>query len=268
MFFCSIFFYTLATQKRQCPEAFKSPRSFSCNAIVKKMMKLIGYSPDNKENSFREPIYKDSKGVLYRHEIDARHNITAFKALDDNSVDFHKIYLSKKFNIGSKSALVFVGKENYLHYDAAPNAIEEVIHYLNDHSSVYKVDGILDHAMLLKNRIFSDHFVVDNFVVKMNPDDNEQIILSFDFPSPKKESFTPQDSSGSGKMATSPEEDKTKEDDKEAIFSKAIKQLNSVDMNFELKLKLRAEERRSKLKTFNYQFKLNQNSSRRKKTSE
>ena len=230
-------------------------------------MKLIGYSKDKKENSFREPIYSDSKGFLYSHQVDNRHNITAFNTYDSTNSDHTKLYLSKKFSVGSKAAIVFVGKENYLHYDAAPNAIEEVIHYLNDQSTLYNVNGILDQAMLLKNRIFSDHFVVDNFVVKMSPDD-DQIILSFDFPSPNKENLSENEDDNPKKEAISTQKETVNKKEKEAIFSNAIKQLNSVDMNFELKLKLRAEERRSKLKTFNYQFKLNQNASRRKKNME
>ncbi len=229
-------------------------------------MKLIGYIVKGSENFFREPIYQDSKGVYFSHTIDNRYNITSFQEYQGGTNSFKKIFLSKKFAIGTKAAIVFLGKEDYLHYDSAPNAIEEVIHYLNDLSSRFKVDGILDQAMLLKNRIFSDHFVVDNFVVKMNPD-NEQIILSFDFPSPKKTTFS-EEKSGKSDRSVKVFSETTAEDEKDAIFSKAIKQLNSVDMNFELKLKLRAEERRSKLKTFNYQFKLNQNSTRRKKSSE
>ena len=230
-------------------------------------MKLVGYCIDKKENSFKDPVYSDSKGILYRHEIDNRFNINSFQLFDSKNIPFTKIYLSKKFSVGSKAALVFVGKENYLHYDVAPVAIEEIIHYLNDHSDLYNTNGILDQAMLLKNRIFSDHFVVNNFVVKMSPDD-EEIILSFDFPSPKKESFFRSEPADSGTNAAITSEDVAKKDDKEVIFSNAMKHINAVDMNFELKLKLRAEERRSKLKTFNYQFKLNQNTSRRKKATE
>jgi len=226
-------------------------------------MKLVGYSNGIKENSFREPIYSDAKGILYCHEIDNRHNITAFKIIDSNSSKFIKIYLSKKFSVGSKSAIVFVGKDNYLHYDVAPNAIEEIIHYLNDHSTIYNINGILDQAMLFKNRIFSDHFVVDNFIVKMNPDD-EQITLSFDFPSPTKASFSDNQSAISENEVARTKKGIVETENKDAVFSNAMKQLNSIDMNFELKLKLRAEERRSKLKTFNYQFKLNQNSAKRK----
>jgi hypothetical protein len=230
-------------------------------------MKLVGYCIDKKENSFRDPVYSDSKGILYRHDIDNRYNINSFQLFDSKNIPYTKIYLSKKFSVGSKAALVFVGKENYLHYDIAPSAIEEIIHYLNDHCDLYNTNGILDQAMLLKNRIFSDHFVVDNFVVKMSPDD-EEIILSFDFPSPKKESFLRNEPVTSGTTAAITPEDAAKKDDKEVIFSNAMKHINAVDMNFELKLKLRAEERRSKLKTFNYQFKLNQNTSRRKKATE
>ena len=230
-------------------------------------MKLVGYCIEEKENSFRDPIYSDSKGVLYRHEIDNRYNITAFQSFDSKNIPFTKLYLSKKFSVGSKAALVFVGKENYLHYNDGPSAIEEVIHYLTDYSEQYNTNGILDQAMLLKNRIFSDHFVVDNFVVTMSPDE-EQITLSFDFPSPKKDSFFRNEAAVSIETTTIANEDVAKKDDKEAVFSNAMKHINAVDMNFELKLKLRAEERRSKLKTFNYQFKLNQNASRRKKATE
>lgn len=230
-------------------------------------MKLVGYTKDKKENSYREPVYADSKGVKFIHLVDNRHNITAFNLADFNENEIQKLYLSKKFTVGSKGALVFVGKENYLHYNIAPDAIEEIIHYLNDHSSLYNVNGILDQSMLLKNRIFSDHFVVDNFIVKMNPEE-EQITLSFDFPSPKKETPSKKDSKGTSDEVVVNKKESPAKDDKEAIFSNAIKHLNSVDMNFELKLKLRAEERRSKLKTFNYQFKLNQNSTKPKKANE
>lgn len=243
------------------------PRSFFLPNANVANMRLVGYISDSRENAFKEPVYQDNKGNYYRHEIDSRHNIVGFLPIEDNKSEITKLYFSKKFSVGKKAALVFQGKENYLHYQEAPAAIEEVIHYLNDHSNLYKVDGALDQAMMLKSKILSDHFVVDNFVVKMNPDE-EQIILSFDFPSPKKEVLTENAVKKSTTEISSTDNSTTAADEKEAIFSKAIKQLNSVDMNFELKLKLRADERRSKLKTFNYQFKLNQNSSRRKKASE
>ena len=220
-------------------------------------MKLIGYIKEKKENTFRIPLYADADGGYFFHTVDQRYNIIDFTAAA-KSTSYKKIYLSKKFEIGHKAALVFSGKDDYLQYNTAPDTIEEIIHYLNDHAAD---NALLDEAIVMKNQIFSDHFVVDNFVVKMNPKE-EHIILSFDFPTPKKETI-------STNASLSPQERmKKKEQETDPAFTKAITYLNSVDMNFELKLKLRAEERRSKLKTFNYQFKLNQNSTRRQKSAE
>jgi hypothetical protein len=231
-------------------------------------MKLVGYIKEKKENSFRIPVYTNSKGLHFFHAVDERYNITDFVAATFNEKTFQKLYLSKKFEVGKKGAIVFIGSESYLHYNDAPTAIEEIIHYLNDHSVIANINVILDEAMLLKNRIFSDHFIVDNFVMKMSPKD-EHIILSFDFPSPKKESADEKNTT-----TVNPETSQKKEraivleQTSDPAFTNAIKHLDSVNMNFELKLKLRAEERRSKLKTFNYQFKLNQNSVKRKNSAE
>lgn len=231
-------------------------------------MKLSGYIKQKKENTFRVPVYTDSKGVFYFHAVDERYNIIDFVAADFKENTFQKLYLSKKFRVGAKGAIVFAGRENYLHYHEATTAIDEIIHYLNDHSTESNINAILDEAMLLKNRIFSDHFVVDNFVVKMNPQE-EQIVLSFDFPSPKKEALDNKNT-----MTVNHDLPKRKErpvmldQETDAAFTQAIRHLNSVDMNFELKLKLRAEERRSKLKMFNYQFKLNQNTAKRRNSAE
>ena len=232
-------------------------------------MKLAGYIKQKKENAFRVPVYANAKGAFLFHTVDERYNITGFVEAAYNENTFQKLYLSKKFQIGSKGAIVFVGRENYMHYHDAPAAIDEIIHYLNDHSTESNINVILDEAMLMKNRIFSDHFVVDNFVVKMNPK-KEQIILSFDFPSAKKEALDKKNT-----LAVSADEPPKKKErtvvldqESDPAFTNAIKYLNSVDMNFELTLKLRAEERRSKLKTFNYEFKLNQNSSKLKNSAE
>ncbi|WP_309640796.1 hypothetical protein [Flavobacterium sp.] len=232
-------------------------------------MKLVGYIKEKKENSFRIPVYANTKGALFFHAVDERYNITDFVTATYNEKNFQKLYLSKKFEVGKKGAIVFVGSESYLHYNNAPTAIEEIIHFLNDHSTVSNINVILDEAMLLKNRIFSDHFVVDNFVVKMDPTE-EHIILSFDFPSPKKEVAVEKNNITVNSEMPQRKKERTVylEQESDPAFTNAIKQLNSVDMNFELKLKLRAEERRSKLKTFNYQFKLNQNSAKRKNSAE
>ena len=231
-------------------------------------MKLVGYIKEKKENSFRVPVYQNAKGAFFFHTVDERYNVVDFVAATYNEKAFQKLYLSKKFEIGKKAALVYVGSENYLHYNDAPSAIEEIIHYLNDHDTISNINVLLDETMLLKNRIFSDHFVVDNFVVTMDPKD-DQITLSFDFPSPKKTTSGQE----KGISVTTEEQSKHKvrpvlEQESDPVFTNAIKQLNSVDMNFEVKLKLRAEERRSKLKMFNYQFKVNQNGAQRKKSAE
>lgn len=230
-------------------------------------MKLVGYIKQKKENSFQIPVYTNAKGALFFHAVDERYNITDFVVAKYPEKDFQKLYLSRKFALGNKGAIVFTGTENYLHYNDAPSAIQEIIHYLSDHNTIATINVILDEAMLLKNRIFSDHFVVDNFVVKMDPQE-EHIILSFDFP-PKKDSENNKDTIA---IEETPQRKKERtaviEQESDPVFTNAIKHLNSVDMNFEVKLKLRAEERRSKLKTFNYQFKLNQNSARRKNSAE
>lgn len=222
-------------------------------------MKLVGYINNQKENAFQRPVYADKKGKMYTHTTDERHNVIAFVETQPNQ-NFCTLYLSKKFSTNQKGALVFVGKDGYIHYNDAPSAIDEIIHYLNDHSALFNTNGILDEAMLLKNRIFSDHFIVDEFVMKMQPK-NEEIILSFDFPSPKKESVSTQE-------ITTHEDQKQSsavaKDENKSEFNEALRQLKSAEMNFELKLKLRSAERRSKLKMFNYQFKLNQNSRSKK----
>jgi hypothetical protein len=222
-------------------------------------MKLVGYINNQKENAFQCPVYADRKGKMYTHTTDERYNIIAFEETQANQ-NFCTLYLSKKFSTNQKGALVFVGKDGYIHYNDAPSAIDEIIHYLNDHSALFNINGILDEAMLLKNRIFSDHFIVDEFVVKMQPK-SEEIILSFDFPSPKKESFSTQEiTAHEGQKRNSA----VVEDENKSEFNEALRQLKSAEMNFELKLKLRSAERRSKLKMFNYQFKLNQNSRSKK----
>lgn len=229
-------------------------------------MKLVGYINNHKENAFQLPVYTNSKGKTFIQITDDRYNVVRFEETETDK-DFCKLYLSKKFDVNQKGALVFVGKDGYIHYNDAPSAIDEVIHYLNDHSQLYNINAILDEAMLLKNRIFSDHFIVDPFVMKMHPK-SEEIILSFDFPSPQKEVIQITDEIISNGVTQKKKETAAYvNDDSKSEFNEALRQLKSADMNFELKLKLRSAERRSKLKMFNYEFKLNQNS-RSKKTTE
>jgi|GEM_PF-2076906 len=232
-------------------------------------MKLVGYIKKSKQNSFQIPVYAKLKGEYFFHTLDDRYNITHFIPADFKETTFKQLYLSKKFTIGLKGAIVFVGKEDYIHYNGASSAIDEIIHYLNDTCLNQNSNAILDEAILIKNRVFSDQIMVDNFMVKMNPK-NEEITLSFDFPSPQKEVFEEEN-----KAIAIPEDEKVKSNRKvislepdNAEYATALKYFKSVDMNVELTLKLRAEERRTKLKTFNYQFKLNQNSRRRQQSGE
>jgi len=232
-------------------------------------MRLAGFLKNNKENTFQTPIYSNSDGDFFFHVLDAHYTISDFTKAAFKSTAFKKEYLSKKFEIGSKAALIFVGKEGYIHYNTAPSAIEEVIQYLNDTALNNESNAILDEAMQIKSRVFSDHFVVDNFSVKMHPEE-DQIILSFDFPSPKSHLIKER---GSLQIDQSEKETPSLRPSKriqntDPVFATALNYFNAVDMNFELTLKLRAEERRTKLKTFNYQFKLNQNSARRWSSSE
>lgn len=226
-------------------------------------MKLVGYLNNDSENAFQTPVYADHQGHKFTHVTDERYNILSFEEISVNQ-NFKPLYLSKKFRLHHKAAIVFVGKEGYIHYSDAPSAIEEIIHYLNDHSEKFPINAILDEAMLLKNRIFSDHLVVDQFVMKMRPQ-SEEIILSFDFPAPAhKNSLAQEISVEAQKSETSRNNAAIPLQESENEFAQALRQLKSADMNFELKLKLRSAERRSKLKMFNYQFKLNQNSRQRK----
>lgn len=232
-------------------------------------MKLVGYIKKNKQNSFQIPVYAKWKGDYFFHSLDDRYNITEFIPAEFKDTSYKELYLSKKFAIGLKGAIVFVGNEDYIHYNAAPTAIDEIIHYVNDTCLNQNSNAILDEAMLIKNRVFSDQIRVDHFMLKMNPK-NEEITLSFDFPSPQKE--TSQE--GEKSVASIPEE-KVKSSRKATLlepttaeYTDALQYFNSVDMNVEIKLKLRAEERRTKLKTFNYQFKLNQNSRKRQQSGE
>jgi hypothetical protein len=210
-------------------------------------MKLIGYLSKNKEITFATPVYSKLENEFFIHSIDANFNIIDFIKTEINTNSFKELYLSKTFELGGKCAIVFVGKNNYIQYNTAHYAIGETINYLNDVVSKRESKKILDEAILIRKAVFTDNFNIDNFTVKLNPNSDE-ITLTFDFPTPKKENSDDVNKSISRleKTATS-------------VISPAMQQLNIGNMNFELKLKLRAETRRNTLKSFNYQFKLNQN---------
>lgn len=219
-------------------------------------MKLVGYIKQKKENSFRIPVYSNQDNAYFIHHLDDSYTITHFSKKDVSTNTFQKIYLSKKFEVGSKAAIVFIGMENYIKYDDAENAIEEIIHYLHDTTSENTdIESIINEALDLKSKIISDKYIIDNFEVNINPK-KEQFILTFDFPSPKKENKTEETSKNRRVTASS-------EQPSSAAYASILEYLTRVDLNVELSLKLRANERRSHLKTLNYQFKLSKNSQKK-----
>ena len=220
-------------------------------------MRLVGYIKQKKENSFRIPVYSNQEEAYFFHHLDDSYNIIQFSKTDINTISFKKVYLSKVFDLGSKAALVFIGTEDYINYDDAENAIEEIIKYLNDTASnTSDYEEILNEALDLKSKIISDKYIVNNFELDINPK-KEQFTLTFDFPSPVKEKSigtTKTEISSKGNTSTKP----TKlEPIANPAYASVYEYLTRVGVNIEVTLKLRANERRSKLKKSNYQFKIN-----------
>ncbi len=226
-------------------------------------MRVVGYIKEKNENSFAVPVYSNKENDFFFHTLDSSFNITSFSKAEFDTSSFKKLYLSKKFELGSKGGLVFVGKEDYIKYDSAENAIEEIIHYLNDTSSGSEYKSVLNEANKLKKNILSDKFIVNNFEVNINPQ-KEQFILTFDFPSPKKGENIQE------KLLDSLPKNKTEKTVSKVAFDTTtntayksiLEYLTRVDLNVELTLKLRANERRNKLKTLNYQFKMGKKKNR------
>ncbi|KAB1155048.1 hypothetical protein [Flavobacterium luteum] len=222
-------------------------------------MRVVGYINEKKENTFANPVYSNRSGEYFLHVLDLAYNIINFVKTDIKEDTFKKIYLSKKFEINAKGALVFIGKEYYIKYDSSENAIEEVIHYINDVLPVNESKPLVTEANTLKKSILSDKFIVNNFEVNINPQ-KEQFILTFDFPSPTKDTKSEIPSkNGANVLSKQVKQDQTTD----AAYASILEYLTRVNLNVELTLKLRANERRSKLKTLNYQFKLSKNSSKK-----
>jgi len=222
-------------------------------------MKLVGYIKQKKENSFRIPVYSNQDNSYFFHHLDDSYTITHFSKTDINTITFQKIYLSKIFDVGSKAAIVFIGMENYLKYDDAENAIEEIINYLNDNASENTdYEYIINEALDLKRKIISDNYIIDNFEVDINPK-KEQFILTFDFPSPKKANTIAETKPNNISSTTSNNLDSKPVKQEQTInpaYTSVYEYLTRVGVNIEVTLKLRANERRSKLKKSNYQFKI------------
>jgi len=226
-------------------------------------MKLVGYINDKNENSFPVPVYSNKENNYYFHTIDSSFNITHFIKADFDITSLKKIYLSKTFEVSAKGALVFIGEDNYIKYDSAENAIEEILSYINDEIPITESKQLLKKANALKKTILSDKFIVNNFEVNINPQ-KEQFILTFDFPSPKKgEHIQDNFSEVSTKDKTSKNLQKIQLDTTtNPAYKSILEYLTRVNLNVELTLKLRANERRNKLKTLNYQFKMSKKKNR------
>mgnify|MGYP000868051432 CR=1 FL=1 len=226
-------------------------------------MKLVGYIKDKNENSFPVPVYSNKENNFYFHTIDSSFNITHFVKADFDITSLKKLYLSKTFEISSKGALVFIGEDNYVKYDSAENAIDEILNYINDVIPIAESKQLLKETNTLKKTILSDKFIVNKFEVNINPQ-KEQFILTFDFPSPKKgEEIQENFSEVATKGKTSKNLQKIQFDTTtNSAYTSILEYLTRVDLNVELTLKLRANERRNKLKTLNYQFKMSKKKNR------
>ena len=113
-------------------------------------MRVVGFIKEKNENTFANPVYSNRSGEYFSHILDASYDIISFIKTEIKKDTFKKIYLSKKFEINSKGGLVFIGKEDYLKYDSAENAIEEIINYINDVLAVNESKLLLTEANALK----------------------------------------------------------------------------------------------------------------------
>lgn len=203
-------------------------------------MRAVGFIKEKNKNAFRTPVYSNTDGEFFLHQIDEHYNIESFIPTCIAELNIKKIYLSKKIEIDSKGVVVFVGVDNYYKYDTADHAIEEIIHYLDELPCDYETQDIIIQAKTIQKKATSDRFVVDRFKVRLHPK-KEQITLTFDFPAPQSDN----------KMKLlKPHESNM------PAYAAAFENQSRVEMNIELTLRLRAHERRNTLKTFNYQFKL------------
>ena len=113
-------------------------------------------------------------------------------------------------------------------------------YYINDNpTSIDSFNELLNQALNLKKIIFSKR--IKNNKSKKNIVKKE-FILTFDFPSP---------------LTNENKEPKTialLDDDSDAKIQSKIIKLQAAEKNFETSLRQRAEARRNKLKSYNYQF--------------
>jgi hypothetical protein len=195
-------------------------------------MRLIGYAKELKCNYFAKPIYSENEEEYFFHEVDESYTIIGFSKIIFKLKSLKKVYLSKEFEIGSKGAIVFIGNKNYIKYDVANLAIDEVINFINDNTSqLESYTSILNQSLKLKKSIFSDS--------NKKPVKESSLVLKFDFPNILKKESKFDAVNDNSKSSTHPH----------------LKKLQTVERNFEIALRARADFRRSKLKMYNYQFK-------------
>jgi hypothetical protein len=112
-------------------------------------MYLKGYIQALKENSFAIPIYSDGD-KYYCHDLDDYYKIKEFYQIQIPDDYFIKLYLSKKFELGSIGASVFIGTEGYLVYNKSDIIINEIINYLNDTTKVNEFIHVKSEANKLQ----------------------------------------------------------------------------------------------------------------------
>lgn len=221
-------------------------------------MRLVGYIKEKKHNSFAIPVYSGKEKEFFFHHLDDSYTIIGFKVAQLNTTKFKKVYLSKNFNLGSKGAIVFLGKEGYLKYDDAENAITEITNYIKDCYTFETVGTLLEESISIKKSVFKI-VEIQNKIVSIKPD-KDPLILAFDLPLIKEE-IAIQEFESPAYLEEKKEKPSKKiklEQISDPAFKNEIKRLNVIEKNYELMLKMRSEDRRKKLKTFNYQFHFSQ----------
>lgn len=217
-------------------------------------MRLVGYIKEQKQNSFAIPVYSRKEKEFFFHHLDENYTIIEFKVIQLNTTKFKKVYLSKNFDLGSKGAIVFLGKEGYLKYDDAENAITEIINYIKDCYTFETAGTLLEESTSIQKNVCKK-VEIENKIVSFKPK-KEPILLDFNLPFTKKQ-ITIQELETPISLKETKETSLKKgklEQISDPLFKNEIKRLNALEKNYELTLKMRSEDRRRKLKTFNYQF--------------
>lgn len=236
-------------------------------------MRLIGYLKALKENSFAIPIYSDGISFFY-HIITNDFKILSFEEAEVPEDYLVKTYLSKTFEVNSIAALIFVGFKNYLLSNSADIIIDEVVFYLRDTTIENEYLNIKKEASELQEIIYNE--IIKKGIEKINFPFNQAIVndgfVKYSLEEYIENSIIKNDLFPENKETLFQLFCKYLSDNK-LIFELLIlnseisksfssylierKQPESIvsfEMSIEEVLKLRSEERRSRLREFNYQF--------------